>query len=97
MKTKKLLVFILALILFVEMFYSVEYISTHSKHQCTGEECATCKQLEIAGAILHLISSSIIMAVAIYIYLCTINNNSIYDNKNIVTNTPIVLKVRLNN
>ena len=90
---KKALGVILVLFLFLSLFF----IATEAHHECSGEECPICICLEecvrsVKGFCDSLLILSALSVVFIATVLC-----SFAESKELVFNTPILSKVRMNN
>lgn len=96
-KATKVTAVIMIAILFCSMLYSIFFITNNTHHDCTGESCPICEQLQIAGSIVNKVSTAITTIVAA-IFLCVSTQicGNMYQ-RSIVENSPIRLKVKMLN
>ena len=96
-KMYKTLAGIMAAMILLVMLFSAIFIVTHTDHDCTGEDCPICACLQQCENILHgagdgshLIASGIIPLVLITGFILV--SSSI-----VISDTPVSIKVRMNN
>lgn len=96
-KATKVTAVIVIAILLCSMLYSIFFITNNARHDCTGESCPVCEQLQIAGSIVNKVSTAITTIVAA-IFLCVSTQicGNMYQ-RSIVENSPIRLKVKMLN
>ena len=93
---KRMLSYVLAVIILFVMIFSVYFVTTHEKHHCSGVDCSVCYALQIFQETSKVLGTAII-AIISAIYLCKILFSDIYTN-NIreILISLINLKIRLN-
>lgn len=69
MKRIKMFSFILAIILLFTVLFSSMYIIEHTHHNCLGEDCPICLELEMAA---HVVSSFKTLIPLILIFIAVI-------------------------
>ncbi len=81
------------------MLFSINYISVHSNHECTGHDCRICFVIEQCSNVIKKLGTAIALSV-----LFGIARNNIFteiqDGMRSVNDeyiTPITLKVQMNN
>ena len=57
-KNKQIYALLTAILLTAVLFLSVFFIATHAKHQCTGEGCYICAEMEACASTLRLLSEA---------------------------------------
>lgn len=96
-KLKKMLVAILCICFVMASFLSLFFIITHKQHNCIGEDCIVCCQLENAKNTLNQLGTggvnySILLPILTALLLCIISCFSDKETVSLVT-----LKIRMDN
>lgn len=94
-KTTKVMTLMMLVMFFFSMLYSVFFLVNNAHHDCTGENCPICEQLQIAENIVNKLSTAIV-SIAAAIFLCvsaqTCSSSYHYI---IVEDSPVRLKVKM--
>lgn len=98
MKDMRKVISVFAAVLIVTtMFFSILFVSSNADHDCTGENCPICEQMQVAENILTKLSLAIISTV-IAIYLCVQAQEVVAEFSDVITYlSPIRLKVKMLN
>ena len=96
-KQKKVVSALLALLLMLSLFFSVFFIAVEADHDCTGEDCPICCQIQNCENLLKnmaTVPAAVYLATGILfaLYLC-----ASYVNAPIYHITLVSLKVKLSN
>lgn len=95
--TKRMFSLFAALILVVSMFLSVLFIASNIHHDCTGDNCPICEQMQVAGNVLTKLSFAIV-TIMIALALCFFTQESMAELSKVITYfTPVKLKVKMLN
>ena len=87
----------MCLFLLAGIFFSYNYISTHTTHDCSGEECAICIQIEEAVCFLSKINYSSHSSF-VFVVLCLFAGNHVSVTQSVILKKTLVnLKVELLN
>jgi hypothetical protein len=94
---KKMIAWFICIFLIMVLSLSYLFIVTHKKHQCTGDKCPICEQLQLAEHIIAQIKTAVLPAI-----ILLVSNIFVYESKKNVhifheSDTLIKRKVRLNN
>lgn len=94
---KKIFSVFVALVIVLTIFFSMIFISVNTNHDCTGDGCPVCEQIQVAENVLSKLTQAVV-SVAIAISLCVLAQGSIIVFSNaIINNFPIKLKVKMLN
>jgi len=94
---RKVISILAALLIVATMFFSALFISSNINHDCTGENCPICEQMQVADNVLTKLSLAIISTV-IVLYLCVQAQDVVADISNVITYlSPVRLKVKMLN
>lgn len=97
-KVKRAILIILCVIILVTIFLSVYDIIEHVHHDCTGEHCPLCEHLKISAAAIRALGTGFIalqigVCISVIVLLFSLYFDSFAKSKD----TPVRLRVRLNN
>lgn len=93
---KRILATCIAFFVLVVLLYSQIFIITHIHHNCSGEGCLICSEILMAEAMIQQIGSAMqTVSPLIAIVLIITESISIANQINLF-NTPIQMKVRMN-
>lgn len=96
-KTNRVLAVIFAVLITLVVIFSVSFISDNAHHDCLGENCPICEQMQIAENIINKIST-VMLVVVVGLFLCLLAHFCHRENRVFtVTKSPILLKVKLLN
>lgn len=71
-KHKKIFAFVTAFLVTAVLLLSGFFIVTHTEHECTGEDCPVCAELQACAATIRLITEAAgTGAVVIFAYIIT--------------------------
>ncbi|MCR5770466.1 MAG: hypothetical protein K6G87_04435 [Butyrivibrio sp.] len=95
-RPKKAMAGIIGMLMIIAMLFSAFYISYEAHHDCTGEDCPICAQIQMCENTLHKIGGGLAFLVAvivpvIFTFVCASVFNFI-----LLQETPISQKVRMN-
>ncbi|SEW44875.1 hypothetical protein SAMN05421659_12335 [[Clostridium] fimetarium] len=94
---KKTLCIILAILIISLLMFSQIYISNHIHHQCSGENCPICNQIDFAIHILNQIVSGGEFFFVIFTLVMFVLGKYWFSSLISITKSLFILKVRLNN
>lgn len=94
---KRKIALFVALGLLIVIFFSEIYIITHVHHDCSGNDCPICAQILKLEETIQNIGAAIIRAVVLFAVLYFLIESLSNINQVILFNSPIKMKVRLNN
>lgn len=98
-KQKRLIAWAAVCLIAVVISLSVLFIVAHAEHDCTGEDCVVCTELEACETIIRGIGRAVVWAAAVAIFWCFSGN--LYSFLRICCMTDSIslvsLKIRLNN
>ena len=96
-RTVKYFSIIIAVIVLINMLYSVFFISQNTHHDCSGETCPICEQLLTAENSIQRLAAAIVYIVAAF-FMCVLAQKCMDIPKYIIAyNSPISLKVKMLN
>lgn len=94
-KTRNVMILMMIVIVFFGMLYSVFFLANNAHHDCTGENCPICEQLQVAENIVNKLSTAVIsIGAAIFLCVSTQAVSSKY-RYIFVEDSPIRLKVKM--
>lgn len=96
-KSVRVLSAFFALMIMFLMIYSLCFISNHTHHECVGEECPICEQIEIAKALVTRLSVIFVFFSAVFSLYKFIQSVSVDYSTVITYFSPIRLKVKMLN
>lgn len=94
MKPKRL-VSALALLLALIMLFSVLYIALEADHDCCGDDCAVCAQLQVCENLLHNLLLTTAVLIAAWSFCALISFVAAEGSGFVRPHTLIALKVKL--
>lgn len=98
MKNRKLIKYIVCILILLSIIAPIIFISTHSKHNCThNHNCKVCQEIHISYDILSALGSFILVAFSIKILFKVIKTILPNINRKYVRYTLVNLKVKLSN
>ena len=98
-RKKQAVALITAVMLLAVLILSLAFVVSHGEHDCTGEGCPICAEIEATLAVVRLAADGIIVGTAglvLYRYLSDKNVSS-YHSRFSCPVSLIRLKIRLNN
>lgn len=93
---KKIMASCMVFFVLLVLFYSQIFIATHIHHDCSGEGCPICAEIQIAEAIIQQIGSAMQTAMLLITFVCIIAESIAIVNLVNLFNTPVEMKVRMN-
>ena len=93
----KLAAAMLALLLFVMVFFASCFIAAEAGHDCTGENCPVCACLQLCEQTLEQIGDGILSLCAVLIPVSCCFALAEVTHPVLLEETPVSFKVRLNN
>ena len=96
-KMKKITAWIAMLAVVCVMLFSVVYISQHTNHDCTGNDCPVCAVLEQCESSIKNIGTAAILIAAICFLCLSIQKSAQYHDTVCFCCSLISQKVRMNN
>lgn len=66
-KQKRLIAWAIACLIFAVISLSGLFIATHAEHDCTGEDCAVCAELEACETVIRGIGRALAWTIAVAI------------------------------
>ena len=98
-KHKKIFAFVTAFLVTAVLLLSGFFIVTHTEHECTGEDCPVCAELQECAATIRLITEAAgTGAIVIFAYIITQKLLSSYQTGLYLCPVSLVsLKIRLDN
>lgn len=88
---------IIGMMLIIVMLFSAFYISIETHHDCTGEDCPICAQVQMCENTLHKIGGGIAFLIAVIISAFFMIDCASVFIVDLLQATPISTKVRMNN
>lgn len=77
--------------------FSVFFVSNEYDHDCSGDECPICQIITVCENFVKNISGGLILAVAALAAVLVVAGACVKDSADIIADTLITQKVRLNN
>ncbi len=94
MKTKRF-ASVLALLAAFIMLFSVLFIALEADHDCRGEDCAICAQIQVCEDLIRNLLTSTAFLAAAWCYFVLIRLFAVADRCSVFPHTLIALKVKL--
>lgn len=93
---KKRIAFIVCICFVLASILSIAFVASHSGHECSGEQCEICLQISnITNTLKQLRAAVLLVAISLAAISATLI--AVCDNKAADFDTPISLKVQMNN
>lgn len=92
---RKITAIILAVIVLLVMFYSAHFIAEESEHDCVGDDCPICCQINVCRSSLKNLSLAVVVAVLAAAFTFIIYRSIAVCTDTITYHTLISLKVKL--
>ena len=86
----------MAFLILMVLFYLQIYLITNIHHNCSGNGCSVCAEIHMAEAIIQQIGSAIQAVLFLIAFLCFITESISIVNQVNLFNTPVKMKVRMN-
>ncbi len=94
-KQKRILAFLLSICLVAIITCSMVFIVTHINHNCSGEDCPICAEIQVAEAVIHRFSTAVAVLICCGAAFATISHIDSHFQCFIQANTLINKKVRM--
>lgn len=95
-KAKKIISLFLAIFMIFIMIFSVGYIASHLHHDCTGDDCPICFEMQICLNTIKIFSIAVIAAVILLGLQFKLQKNKILSQEKKINSSLFSLKVKLN-
>ncbi len=96
-KTKRMLALLMAVAVLVIMLSSALFLVKEARHDCIGDGCRICLQMNVCRGILKSLSMLLHVAVASLLAACILCGNFCIRGKSAHQVTLVALKVKLSN
>jgi hypothetical protein len=93
---KNIVALSMTILIFLALIYAHIFIVTHIHHNCSGEGCPICSEIQLAKAMIQQISSAILTVIYLITFVCIMDEGISISNHVILSITPVQMKVRMN-